>query len=346
MKISGSAIWCLRSRVGIWSGSLTSWQRSGSASMTKTRGGSRKFSAPGAGRGGRWSVTTAPGRHGCWRSTLTTIPSSSEPSCMPCAARPPRGRRRGPTWPTWRTGCGLMPTSLSCTAPSSSSPTVYSGLPRLRTGNGWTSAAQKPDLDRSLTTKPECETSHSWPGLSRPLLARVRIQPLQLVRVDGPHHPWREHPLEEAPDPPGAIPGRADLHERVAVSGGDRGRGDHAGTGIGLGQDPARFRLVHLHPVLAGPTARGHREPRDGAGPRAAGFHPEIREGRGQETRVMIAHVRDIAVDRIRRRIDHAFGADHDFPHAGLSITAVPRAHTRFECVCSQEASARRRSRL
>jgi hypothetical protein len=43
-------------------------------------------------------------------------PSGSGPSCMPCAARPPKGRRRGPTWPTWRTGCGLMPTSLSCTA--------------------------------------------------------------------------------------------------------------------------------------------------------------------------------------------------------------------------------------
>ena len=35
-------------------------------------------SAPGAGRGGRWSVRMAPGRHGCWPSTLTTIPSSSE----------------------------------------------------------------------------------------------------------------------------------------------------------------------------------------------------------------------------------------------------------------------------
>jgi hypothetical protein len=31
----------------------------------------------------------------------------------------------------------------------------------IRTGNGWTSAAQKPDLNRLLITKPECETSHS-----------------------------------------------------------------------------------------------------------------------------------------------------------------------------------------
>jgi len=28
-------------------------------------------------------------------------------------------------------------------------------------GNGWTSAAHKPDLNRSLTTMPGCETGHS-----------------------------------------------------------------------------------------------------------------------------------------------------------------------------------------
>ena len=49
-----------------------------------------------------------------------------------------------------------------CTAPSSPSPTGKSGPARLRTGNGWTSAAQKPDLNRSLTTKPGYETGHSW----------------------------------------------------------------------------------------------------------------------------------------------------------------------------------------
>jgi hypothetical protein len=168
-------------------------------------------------------------------------------------------------------------------------------------------------------------------GLFLRLRERVHIQPLQLFRIEGCYHPCRKHPFEEAPDPPGTIPVRADLHERVAVSGRDRGRGDHAGAGIGLGQDPARFRLVHLHPVLASPAARGHREPRDGAGTRTTGFHPEIRELGRQETRVMIAHVGDIVVDRIRRRIDHAFGGDHDFPHAGLFITAGRRTHTRFE---------------
>ena len=34
--------------------------------------------------------------------------------------------------------------------------TEYAGRTRLRIRNGWTSAARKPDLNRSLTTKPEC----------------------------------------------------------------------------------------------------------------------------------------------------------------------------------------------
>jgi hypothetical protein len=106
-------------------------------------------------------VTRAPRRRGCWPSTLTTIPSGNERSCMPCAAQSIRGRRPGRTWPTWRIGCGSMRASLSCTAPSSPLPTENSGPVRLRTGNGWTSAARKPDLNRSLTMKPECEPSHS-----------------------------------------------------------------------------------------------------------------------------------------------------------------------------------------
>jgi hypothetical protein len=167
-----------------------------------------------------------------------------------------------------------------------------------------------------------------WPGLSGTLLAGVGIQPFELVRVDGPHHPGREHPLKDAPDPPGSVPGRRDLHERRPVSRGDRGRRDQAGAGIGLGQDPAWFRLVHPHPVLAGTSARGDLEPRDGASTHAAGFHLEIRERRRQETRVVIAHVRDIAVDRIGRCIDRTLGGDNDSRHASLSITASRRTHT------------------
>ena len=71
----------------------------------------------------------------------------------------------------------VKPTSLSCTAPNSPSPTVNSGLPRLRTGNGWTSAAQKPDLNRSLTTKRECETGHSHPRRQRTRASSARRRP-------------------------------------------------------------------------------------------------------------------------------------------------------------------------
>jgi hypothetical protein len=54
-----------------------------------------------------------------------------------------------------------MPGSFSCTAPSSLSPAENSGCARLRIRNGWTSAARKLDLNRPLTTKPECEPGHS-----------------------------------------------------------------------------------------------------------------------------------------------------------------------------------------
>jgi hypothetical protein len=48
-----------------------------------------------------------------------------------------------------------MPGGLSCTAPSSPSPTGNSGRGRLRIRNRWTSTARKPDLNRSLTTGPD-----------------------------------------------------------------------------------------------------------------------------------------------------------------------------------------------
>src|SRR6185312_4549449 len=176
--------------------------------------------------------------------------------------------------------------------------------------------------DRKRTIAASVREVANWLGLPGALFARVRVQTLEFVRVDGPHHPRRERLLEEAADPPGAVPGRGDLYERGAVSRGDRGRRDQAGAGIGLGQDPARFGFVHPHPVLAGTSARGHREPRDRAGPDAPGFHSETRERRRQVTRVVIAHVRDIPVDLIGRCIDRTLSGDHDFRHAGLSITA------------------------
>ena len=63
-------------------------------------------------------------------STLTVTPSGSERSCMPCAAQSIRERRRRRSWPTWRTGCGSMLASRSCTALSSPSPTENSGPAR------------------------------------------------------------------------------------------------------------------------------------------------------------------------------------------------------------------------
>jgi catechol 2,3-dioxygenase-like lactoylglutathione lyase family enzyme len=62
----------------------------------------------------------------------------------------------------------------------------------LRTGNGWTSVAPKPDLSRSLTTKRECETSHSHPGAGG--LGKDRVmKPLAAspVRIARPSHDLR-----------------------------------------------------------------------------------------------------------------------------------------------------------
>ena len=45
------------------------------------------------------------------------------------------------------------------------------------------------------------------------------------------------------------------------------------------------------------------------------------------ENAVVIAHVRDIAVDRIGRCIDRTLSGDNDFRHASLSITASQCTH-------------------
>jgi ribosomal protein L27 len=167
-------------------------------------------------------------------------------------------------------------------------------------------------------------------GLARLIRAVVRARTHSAAQARPrrwPASPSARTSAQGNPRCPGAIPGRGDLHERGAVSRRHRGRRDQAGTGIGLGQDLTWYGLLHPHPVLAGASARGHREPRDRASTHTTGFHPEIRERRRQETRVVIAHVRDIAVDHIGRRIDHAISGDHDFPHAGLSITAAQRIH-------------------
>ena len=46
------------------------------------------------------------------------------------------------------------------------------------------------------------------------VFARVVVEPLEFIRVNGTHHPPREHALKQAADPICAVPGRRDLHER------------------------------------------------------------------------------------------------------------------------------------
>jgi hypothetical protein len=79
------------------------------------------------------------------------------------ALRRAAGRGKPPCriWRTWRTGSGSMPGIRSGTAPSSSKPTANSGRAPSRIRTGWTSAAGKPDWNRSPTTKPACAPSHN-----------------------------------------------------------------------------------------------------------------------------------------------------------------------------------------
>src|SRR5256886_11351952 len=128
---------------------------------------------------------------------------------------------------------------------------------------------------------------------------RVGVEPLELIGIDGTQHPRREYALKQAADPARTVPGAGDLHERGRALRGDREGGDRAGAGIGLGQDPARFGLGDLRPVLAGAPARRQLVPQDRTGAHATGLDPEVRERRGQEPWMVLAHVRDIAVDRI-----------------------------------------------
>jgi hypothetical protein len=51
------------------------------------------------------------------------------------------------------------------------------------------------------------------------LVAGVGVQALEFVGVDGAHRLGREHALEEAADPAGAVPAGGDLHQRGAVPG-------------------------------------------------------------------------------------------------------------------------------
>ncbi len=85
------------------------------------------------------------------------------------------------------------------------------------------------------------------------MFARVRIESLKFVRIDGAQHSRREHALKWAADPARAVPGGRDLHDRRAALRGDRERGDRARAGVGLGEDPCRLdeqQLAALDAVL------------------------------------------------------------------------------------------------
>jgi hypothetical protein len=62
----------------------------------------------------------------------------------------------------------------------------------------------------------------------RVVFARVGVESLEFIRVDGTHHPRREHTLKHAVDATCAVPGYRDLHERRTAPRGDHGLGDQA----------------------------------------------------------------------------------------------------------------------
>jgi len=74
---------------------------------------------------------------------------------------------------------------------------------------------------------------------------------------------------------------------------------------VGLGEDPVRFGLGDLHPVVAGAPAGRYLESRNRVGPNTTGLDLEVRARRRQETRMVVTHVREIEIDPVRRRIHH-----------------------------------------
>jgi hypothetical protein len=162
MRTSGSALYCPRRGDSTWFSSRTRWRPGGSASMRTTPGGSGEVL-----NGQGWPGRTLAGEDGSAAVWLLAQLADRDPvrqrtflQALRVAVR--QGRRLRRTWPTWRTGCGSMPAGLSCTAPSSLSPTENSDPVRSRIRNGWKSAVQRPDLNQSLIAKPVCE-----PGLIR-----------------------------------------------------------------------------------------------------------------------------------------------------------------------------------
>jgi hypothetical protein len=86
---------------------------------------------------------------------------------------------------------------------------------------------------------------------------------------------------------------------------GQDGEGSHGrGELVGLGEHPARLRLVDPHAVGPGPAADGESEAVDGAGTHAALLDAELRERRREDARVMGGVVSEQAVDALGWSVD------------------------------------------
>ena len=79
-------------------------------------------------------------------------------------------------------------------------------------------------------------------------------------------------------------------------------------SGLGLGD---------LHPSLAGPSSHVQLEAGDRSRADAAGFDGEVRERRRKEARMVLTHVRDVAVDSFGRSSDHPLFSYTDRSHPG-----------------------------
>ena len=161
-------------------------QRSGSASMRKTRGGLRKFSARG------WPGRTLVGEEGAGAAWLLAQHADRDPV------------RQQAFLHALRSAVGQGQASRAHLAYLADRVRVNAGQPQLY-GTQFTVTdgviGPCPIEDQQRLDERRAETglepfadyearmrrglTARWPGLSWPLLARVRIQPLQLVLIDG-----------------------------------------------------------------------------------------------------------------------------------------------------------------
>src|SRR5215475_7060592 len=101
-----------------------------------------------------------------------------------------------------------------------------------------------------------------------------------------------------------------------------------------------RLRLSNFVPESPSAARSAEIEADDCSRADAAGLDLKAAERRRKELRVMLAHVRDVAVDDLSGSVYQPFGAGLNFPHVASVALRRCRSHRRSpRCGCRQARS-------